>query len=207
MKQDTAFRMLAGLAVAIAFSLQPGLCQKPGPGGGGGAAPGAGGATTGGGTGTPTITPTPDRGNLPKDRNPSPFGEQQNRPIFLSGRVQLDDGTPPPEPLLIERICNGVARAEGYTDSKGRFSFQLGQNMAVIQDASYSSVNDISANPSQGLNRGSQDPTGAQRKGLSERDLMGCELRASLPGFRSDVVNLGGRRMLDTPDVGTIVMH
>jgi tetratricopeptide (TPR) repeat protein len=210
MKQDTVLRMLAGLAVAITFTVQPALSQRPGPTGGGGGTPGgAGGATTGGGTRTPTTTPTPtpDRGNLPKDRNPSPFGEQQNRPIFLSGRVQLDDGTAPPEPLVIERLCNGVARAEGYTDSKGRFSFQLGQNSSITQDASYSSVNDMSANPTQGLNRGTIDPTGSQRNGVSERELMGCELRASLPGYRSDVVNLSGRRMFDHPEVGTIVLH
>ena len=36
---------------------------------------------------------------------------------------------------------------------------------------------------------------------------MGCELRASLPGFRSDVVNLMNRRSMDNPDVGVIVLH
>ncbi len=48
--------------------------------------------------------------------------------IVLSGQVTLDDGTPPPEPVLIERVCNGVTRPEGYTGSKGRFSIRLGQN-------------------------------------------------------------------------------
>jgi tetratricopeptide (TPR) repeat protein len=42
---------------------------------------------------------------------------------------------------------------------------------------------------------------------ITERDLMGCELRAQLAGFRSDVVNLSGRRFMDNPDVGTIVLH
>ena len=37
--------------------------------------------------------------------------------------------------------------------------------------------------------------------------MAGCELRASLAGFRSDVVNLSGRRMFDNPDVGTIILH
>jgi len=36
---------------------------------------------------------------------------------------------------------------------------------------------------------------------------MGCELRAALPGFRSDNVSLAGRRSLDNPDVGTVVLH
>ena len=39
------------------------------------------------------------------------------------------------------------------------------------------------------------------------QDLSGCELRAVLAGFRSDVVNLSGRRLFDNPDVGTIVLH
>ena len=36
---------------------------------------------------------------------------------------------------------------------------------------------------------------------------MGCELRASLPGFRSDTVVLTSRRLFDNPEVGTIVLH
>jgi superkiller protein 3 len=42
--------------------------------------------------------------------------------------------------------------------------------------------------------------------GLSERDLIGCELRASLPGYQSQVVMLSGRRLFDNPDVGTIIL-
>jgi tetratricopeptide (TPR) repeat protein len=48
---------------------------------------------------------------------------------------------------------------------------------------------------------------GNPRAGVSERELMGCEIRAVLPGFRSDIVNLSGRRAFDNPDVGTIVLR
>jgi tetratricopeptide (TPR) repeat protein len=34
-----------------------------------------------------------------------------------------------------------------------------------------------------------------------------CELRARLPGYRSDTVSLAGRRMLDSPDVGVILLY
>jgi tetratricopeptide (TPR) repeat protein len=37
--------------------------------------------------------------------------------------------------------------------------------------------------------------------------LMNCELRARLPGFRSQSVMLAGRRPMDDPDLGTILMH
>ncbi|MFN0171735.1 MAG: tetratricopeptide repeat protein, partial [Bryobacteraceae bacterium] len=48
---------------------------------------------------------------------------------------------------------------------------------------------------------------GSGGRGPSERDLMGCEIRAVLPGFRSESVPLSGRRTMDNPDVGTIVLR
>ena len=43
---------------------------------------------------------------------------------------------------MIQTVCNGVPRSEGYTDSKGYFSVELGSNRGVIQDASeYSNSN------------------------------------------------------------------
>ena len=54
---------------------------------------------------------------------------------------------------------------------------------------------------------GGRNSTFGQNSGFSERDLMGCEIRASLPGYRSDVVSLSGRRMFDNPDLGTIILH
>ena len=64
----------------------------------------------------------------------------QSRPVFLSGKVVMEDGTPPPDAVTIERVCGGSVRPEGYTDSKGRFSFQLGQNQGMMADASMSSA-------------------------------------------------------------------
>jgi tetratricopeptide (TPR) repeat protein len=139
---------------------------------------------------------------------------EQARPIFLSGKVMLDDGTPPPDSVVIERVCNGNPRAEAYTDSKGRFSFQLGQNQGVLQDASMGSTGGGFGgggfgNQGGGLgsNRSDMGGFGGSRNGISERDLSGCDIRAALPGFRSDVINLSGRRAFDNPDLGTIILH
>jgi len=191
-------RIAIGLALGMAFSRQPALCQKPSAGG---AAGGAGGTTTG--RTTPTTTPTPTTGtNVPPDFS--------NRGLFLSGKVQMDDGTAPPDPVVIERNCNGHARNEGYTDSKGNFSFQLGQNLSVTQDASID--DSASTVPSQtGGVRQSTNTASSQTSSNAPRrppqDLSGCEIRGVLAGFRSDVVNLSGRRLLDNPDVGTIILH
>ncbi len=154
---------------------------------------------------TPTPTPTPRQPQPEPDftRERQTFPEMQ-RPIFLSGKVVLEDGTPPPDPVVIERVCNGQPRPEAYTDSKGRFSFQLGQNTSLIADASVNTAADFPADSRSGGS--SSSPFGRMRT-FSERDLIGCELRASLPGYRSDVVPLAGRRLMDNPDVGTIVLR
>lgn len=116
----------------------------------------------------------------------------------------LDDGTPPAESVTIERVCGGLVRPEAYTDSKGRFSFQLGQQSNVLMDASVSSAASQGRDPFSG-GRGS---TGARPSGgLGTADLMGCELRASLPGYRSEAVTLGRRSTFDNPDVGTIILR
>ena len=210
------FRPTLVLAICIAASVSSALSQKTG-----GGTPSTGSTTpTSPGIGTPTPgTPgtTPGLPNpnqqYPNNNNPNNrFPEQQQRPIFLSGKVMLDDGTPPAEPVTIERVCNGNPRAEAYTDSKGRFSFQLGQSQGILQDASMISGDGRFGGGGFG-NTGSPMGTGQSTGGFggsgpgSERDLMGCEIRANLPGFRSDSINLGSRRTFDNPDLGTIILH
>ncbi len=208
-----AFTLAIGVAGFACISFGQGG-QAPAPTG---PATGTPGTAPGGGVGTPggqSPSPFPGQNN----RNQSPFPDpnqrqtfpDQQRPIFISGKVQLDDGTPPPDSVVIERLCNGIARPEAYTDSKGRFSFQLGQNRGMMADASVSSAADSGFGGGQGgiggmggSSRGGMNPSG----GISERDLMGCELRAVLAGFRSEPVNLGGRRAFDNPDVGTLILR
>lgn len=133
---------------------------------------------------------------------------EMQRPIFLQGKVMTDNGTPPPETAVIELVCGGNVRPQGYTDSKGRFSFQLGQNQNLMADASYGAGNDIMTSPGSGGSRSSSSyPTAPGTRNYSERDLMGCELRANLPGYRGEPVNLAGRRVLDNPDLGTIILR
>ena len=173
--------------------------------------PGSGSAGTGTTTRPPATTPTTPSTTTPTNPNQQQqqFPEMQ-RPIFLSGRVMMDDGQPPQESVLIERVCNGNPRPEGYTDSKGHFSFQLGQNSNILADASVASGNDsaFGGGGLGGQQRSSpMSPMGGMSAGISERQLTSCDLRASLAGFRSESVSLAGRRMMDNPDVGTIIMH
>jgi tetratricopeptide (TPR) repeat protein len=134
------------------------------------------------------------------------------RPIFISGKVVLADGTPPADPVAIERDCWGQRRPETYTDSKGRFSFQLGDKHSLaFADASTSPASDDDFAGS-GIGSGgfgsTQASPGAPRVSAFGRvDLSGCELRAVLPGYRSESVQLNQRSIFDKPDVGVIILH
>ena len=177
--------LLAGIAVAQ---------QNGGKGGSGtGSSPNIGGANTR----TPSTTPPP--GSNPSDQ----------RPIFISGKVMLIDGTPPSEPVKIERVCNGSARVEARTDNKGRFSFQLGQNLE-FQDASSNGQDGLGGGGfggSGGGFGGNRGPRFGSSQSTIDRNLFGCELRATLPGYRSDSVTLANIHYMDNPDIGTILLH
>lgn len=203
MSSQSLFRILStlGMTIGVAVAQQAGQTSPPA----------GGGASTGGGAVTapsrPGSTGTTNPNTIPGQQN-SPFPTDMPRPIFLSGKVMLSDGVPPPEPVVIERVCGARVIPEGYTDSKGRFSFEVGHNSSMFMDASMDNVG--------GGRMGRNDPMGSSRTGSStmgssgnsgERSMMGCELRANLAGFRSDMVNLSSRRSMDNPEVGTIVLH
>src|SRR5580693_799385 len=46
--------------------------------------------------------------------------------MFLRGRVATNDGTPLPNNVLVERVCNNRVRQEVYASLHGDFSMQLG---------------------------------------------------------------------------------
>ncbi len=115
---------------------------------------------------------------------------------FISGKVVVDDGSPLPEPASIERICGGVRRAEGYTDQKGRFSFQMGQDQNVSNDASLG-----------GRDTGATAGMTSSSNSMNSTRMDNCEVRAVLPGYRSDMISLAGRRAMDNAEIGPIVLH
>jgi len=198
MPYTNGMHIAIGLAIAVALTFPPAKGQRGGGGGGGGAAGGGMGA----GAGRPT-TPTTPGTNSPMT------ADLGTRAMYLSGRVQMDDGTPPPQSVTIERVCGGYRKAEAYTDSKGRFSFQFGQEQGITEDASYGDLNPSGQNT--GVAR-SASPAGTPNSRpatamISGNRLSGCEIAAVLAGYRSDSVSLSGRRTLDNPDVGTIILH
>lgn len=167
----------------------------------------------GGGTTAPAPAPSPaptnpstgggnNRGPVIVPQQPSqPAAPPRiQQPIFITGNVALPDGTEPPERVLIERLCaNNNVRSEGYTDSKGRFSIQLGQSLQLVPDASQTMFLDGT--------QGFAGTTRSENSMATNADpYFDCELRARLAGYRSSTILLAGRRPMDNPAVGTLVI-
>ena len=189
----------ACLAVSLAMAQRGGQTGGIGGGGGGTGNPGKGTSTP-----NPSPTPSPTTTQTPTTQTPPPT--QSPRPIWVSGRVMMYDGGAPPESVTIERLCSSNSvRAEGYTDSKGQFSFNLGQNNGVFADASTEVFPGFGRGGSSSSNTGG---AGGESSSMNPDSLNSdCELRARLPGYRSDTVSLVGRRMLDSPDIGVIFLY
>lgn len=142
-------------------------------------------------------------GSASSSAGTAPAGAESlgQQPIFIQGTVVLDDGTPPPANTVIEHRCPGSRSPEAYTDSRGSFAFQIGGFRTTMSDASHSGLGSI------------YDPPDAERSstmsriGAGRSELVGCDIRAVLSGYRSDVVDLSSRRPFDNPNVGSIVLH
>ena len=171
----------------------------PVPGGSGTTTPVTPGSRTPGGTGN-TTNPNNQRGN------PAP-----SMPVFISGKVMVSDGSPVPHGITIKSICLNRQRTVANADTKGYFSFEWGHETGVMPDASDPFDSSRGGNNSAfGNSRGADvfgDRGGAGTGNGSGPSMMGCELRAEAPGFRSDVITLVSHRSLDDPDVGTIVLY
>jgi tetratricopeptide (TPR) repeat protein len=143
---------------------------------------GANNGNAGAGTGSPRPPATP---------SPDSF-----RAVYLAGRVLMSDGTSPSQAIGVQRICGTSITAQTHTDSKGRFNLALGGDRALLPDAS-----------SGGQIRGDGGGNGGGRGTNSDSNNWGCELRATLQGYRSDSLPINGRHPGDDPNVGTIILH
>jgi tetratricopeptide (TPR) repeat protein len=134
----------------------------------------------------------------PANRTPSSTSPAQPREdlvMFLSGRVATDDGTPVPYDVLVERVCNASIRQQVYATG-GNFSMQLGSRTDSYLDA----TGDRS--PQYG------EASKVSGMGISRHELTNCELRATVSGFRSNVVRLIELTPFSSSmDVGAIVVH
>ena len=189
--EDMTSRTLVSLLTIVLFSGNM-FAQHTGGGAGTG-----GGGRPAGGTGGINSTTNPNPGlNLPNNL-PSP--DMGSRPMFLSGKVVVDDGTPLTDAAIIQTICRGNVRTEGYTDSKGTFSVDLS---SMTTRAMVGAADDTGG-------RDSGSPmSGGNNSRSSVRDVRDCELQAVLPGFTSQQVELASKATnFGNADIGTVVLH
>ena len=198
-------RWTNGFAILLFLTAQVFGQKAPTTGGGGST------TTTTGGTTKPTSNPVYNNPNNNTNNNSNnPFDTQ---PIFLSGKVMFDDGSPVNKDIRVERVCGANVRIESHVDNSGHFSFEIGGNTGSsesIMDASQSDAGGGSSRVSGLQNQGSLmngTNSSSSRRLSPEQTLWGCELRASYPGYRSESLPLAGRKSLDDPNVGTIILH
>lgn len=147
----------------------------------------------------PPASPSPGAGGpVAPNALPNSDVNQQDMDLvlYLRGRVATSDGTSLPNDVMIERWCNSRVRQQVYASVVGDFSMQLGSMADSFVDASGEGTPQFS---------GSRQTAGM---GIPRRDLANCELRASVSGFHSSVVNLmeftaSGK----TIDIGAIVVQ
>ena len=126
-------------------------------------------------------------------------------PVLLTGRVLLENGSPPPHPAQVLRVCNSIAHSEGFTDAQGYFGIHFGSTATVSQDASEqdrlspSVTAPVQVLPSLG------DEAGASL--TTDKRLLDCELRAVLAGYHSSSVPIKQLHLMDNPDLGVILIR
>ena len=167
--------------------------------------PGGGGASAGTRTNT-----TQQPGTLPNTTQTPDFTQH---PLYLSGKVVMEDGSAPADAASIQLVCRSNPHTIGRTDTKGAFSVDLNNRMemATMADASEDPMPGYQgtgpASPNAGTLPNSAAGAASTNSAMSGRNLMGCDLQAALAGFRSDVIHLDNRRSLDDPNVGTMILH
>ncbi|MDA0207534.1 MAG: tetratricopeptide repeat protein [Acidobacteria bacterium] len=131
-------------------------------------------------------------------------GGQIDRPVVMTGSVLLASGEKPLDPVLIKRICGASVTPEGYSDSKGKFSFRIGGGSSLAATMNASVGNDRPDDLVTGVEKTTiglvdADPTG----GI---DLSGCSLVADAPGYRSAPIVLTRMHTMGRGEVGQFIL-
>jgi len=161
--------------------------------------------------GTASAAMAQTRGSAGGGRSSAPGQPSQVTPmsVMLSGNVITENGAPLPGPVWIERVCAGRVSRDGRSDFKGYFTvsinlnprFQFGDPEATAEMGG-GSTNTFGMPNSRILQSNGSSAISAA--------LSGCELRASLAGFRSSSVRIpleGLGTEVGPTAVGTIVLQ
>ena len=116
---------------------------------------------------------------------------------YLAGRVEMDDGSPPPKPAGIERVCDGGTKVETLTDRQGRFV------MRRVESGGFGDLFDTSSGE---MSLGGPSISGGM-SGSRMKLMTNCVLRAALTGYDSTVIRLQDRRPTDDPHLPPFILR
>jgi tetratricopeptide (TPR) repeat protein len=114
---------------------------------------------------------------------------------LVSGRVVMDDGSPVPSGIAIQKVCDGSVQSVAQADVAGNFRFQWSRSGSPLMP----DITESSGRQSANGGYGGADPLGSR--------MINCELRANLAGYRSAKVDLSRDDGADSVDVGSIMLH
>lgn len=123
------------------------------------------------------------RSNAGRATNYTSLEERQGDGLGFIGKVAVEGATPPWDPIPVIVTCNGVVRYRTEADAKGQFTI-----------------------------RGNQSPSesvAAEKKLHQEwaAQLIGCNVNADVPGFKSSTVRIANREAMGSSDIGTITLR
>lgn len=157
-----------------------------------------GNGTTGGSNSGTSTTTSGTPANTPAPTISVPGGAG-TRPIFLSGKVMMDDGSPLPGSVAIQSICGPLRRTMDHSSRDGSFAFQWSSTANAFGDASQPTR--------MAGGNGAASLTGSRNGSRGLDPLANCDLTADSPGYTSNRVSLYDRAGQENYDVGIIVLH
>lgn len=132
----------------------------------------------------------------------SPIRGQKEVVVIVSGDVRMEDGSPPPDAVQINRVCDGRTVVAARTDTMGHFNFSVsgGESATATGDAGQAPPQASDLNKA--LNASSTQYSNPITTALRD-----CEVQAVLSGFHAESVRLSIRDTSDDGRVGAIVLH
>jgi tetratricopeptide (TPR) repeat protein len=124
----------------------------------------------------------------------------QENAVVLSGAVTLNDSSPPPTAVLVQRTCKGRIESESWTDSQGHYSFKVGRSQTAAGSGDASRAGGPPAELTKPIGMSSQITNPVTTA------LRDCEMKAVLAGYRSDSIRLAVRSTMDDTRIPTIVL-
>ena len=114
---------------------------------------------------------------------------------MLAGMVMMEDGSPVPASVDIKLACNGSERTVTHSGVNDDFAFQW---TGAAQPGTVSGINSFT-NTMSGAN---SDAASVFRSSVPDQSGY-CDLRASLPGYRSSEINLNGASAFESTNVAS----